>query len=313
MANHSLYNEEAIAEETKAFNARAKAMLATIPRVWEQPPQKSRDGARIGKGILPAPIFSKRAYWLTISGRSGDIFLRILPPASGQADRIYYHIHGGGWVLGAADTMEPLLENLADATNSVVVSVEYRLAPEHPYPAGPEDCEDGALWLVKNAKEKFGTHQLCIGGESAGAHLAVLTLLRMRDNHGYSGFTAANLIYGCYDLSGTPSLMAWGSENLVLDTPTMQWFFEKFISGLDSHAPAISPIYANLQDLPPALFTVGTLDPLLDDSLFMFERWQAAGNSAELAVYPGGIHAFNAFPLTIAREANNRSYKFLCQ
>ena len=76
-------------------------------------------------------------------------------------------------------------------------------------------------------------------------------------------------------------------------------------------APDVSPLYADLSRLPPALFTVGTLDPLLDDSLFMSQRWSVAGNQAELAVYPGGIHAFNAFPLEIGRQANQRQIDFL--
>ncbi len=108
-------------------------------------------------------------------------------------------------MLGAPHHHDLKLETMADRLEIATVSVEYRLAPEHPYPAGPDDCEAAALWLVENAAARFGTDLLMIGGESAGAHLCVVTLLRMRDRHGYSGFVAANLTYGMYDLAMTPS------------------------------------------------------------------------------------------------------------
>jgi acetyl esterase len=196
------------------------------------------------------------------------------------------------------------------------ISVDYRLAPEHPYPAGPDDCEDAALWLLdRGAKELGAPERLTIGGESAGAHLAVTTLLRLRDRHGVSGaFRAANLVYGVYDLSMTPSQRNWGDRNLVLSTPIMRWFGACFTGdrSLDElRDPDLSPLYAELHDLPPALFTVGDQDPLLDDSLFMAARWGAAGNDAELEVWPESVHGFNLFPLALARAANEVQHEFL--
>jgi acetyl esterase/lipase len=199
---------------------------------------------------------------------------------------------------------------LADGASVLILSVEYRLAPEHPYPAAVNDCVDVARWLAENSRHEFGTERLFIGGESAGAHLAVLTLLRMRDEHAFTGFSGAHLLYGCFDLSGTDSLLAWGDSNLILDTPTMQWFFDQFVPDAERSDPRISPLYADLTSMPPALFIVGTLDPLLDDTLLMAARWQAAGSLAELMVYPGGVHAFNAFPLEITRDANQLSQTF---
>jgi acetyl esterase len=91
----------------------------------------------------------------------------------------------------------------------------------------------------------------------------------------------------------------------------MRWFEEQFAPP-ETHAdPDVSPLRADLRGMPPALFTIGTMDPLLDDSLFMHARWVAAGNEADLAVYPGGLHGFNAFPITIARQANTRIDQFL--
>jgi acetyl esterase len=205
-----------------------------------------------------------------------------------------------------------MLERIADNTGQIVVSVEYRLAPEHPYPAGPDDCESAALWLVQNAKREFGTDALTIGGESAGGHLTAVTILRMRDRHGYSRFRGANIVYGAFDLAMTPSQRQFGNRRLVLRTIDMQQFYNSFLpTTLDRRVPDISPLYGELHKLCPALFTVGTKDALLDDTLFMHARWTAAGNDAELAIYPGGAHGFTLFPNALANSAMAKMDAFL--
>jgi acetyl esterase len=141
--------------------------------------------------------------------------------------------------------------------------------------------------------------------------------LRLRDRHGIEGaFCAANLVYGSYDLAGTPSRRLWGARNLVLSEPTMEWFRECYLPGRESEArrdPDVSPLYADLRAMPPALFTVGSLDPLLDDSLFMDARWRSAGNDSELRVWPEAVHAFNLFPTAAARLSNDEQHAFLAQ
>jgi acetyl esterase len=225
--------------------------------------------------------------------------------------------HGGGFAFGACDMQDPLLWEVAQATQLCVVSVEYRLAPEHPYPAGPDDCEDAAVWILAHGPAEFGAPAVfAIGGESAGAYLSVTTLLRLRDRHQHTGaFRAANLVYGPYDMSMTPSQRRWGERRLLISTPTIRWFNELFTPGLsdDERRDAdISPLYADLRDLPPALFSVGDLDPLLDDSLFMAARWQAACNHVELVVYPEAPHGFNLrSPLAAARICNDRQHHFI--
>jgi acetyl esterase/lipase len=169
-----------------------------------------------------------------------------------------------------------------------------------------------ALWLTRNARAEFGSDVLTIGGESAGGHLSAVTLLRMRDRHGYAGFRGANLVYGCFDLAMTPSQRAFGDERLVLRTIDIVQFSAAFLPGVaDRRVPDISPLYADLRGLCPALFTIGTRDALLDDSLFMHDRWIAAGNKAELAVYPGGAHGFTMFAGELAAAANARMETFL--
>jgi acetyl esterase/lipase len=215
-------------------------------------------------------------------------------------------------VLGGADMQDPMLERLADNTGQTVVAPEYRLAPEHPYPAGPDDCEAAAMWLVQHGKREFGSDILTSGGESAGGHLTAVTILRMRDRHGYTGFRAANIVYGAFDLSMTPSQRQFGSTRLVLRTIDMQQFYNAFLPTItDRRDPDISPLYADLKNLCPGLFTVGTKDALLDDSLFMHARWVAAGNQAELAIYPGGAHGFTLFPNDLSKSASAGMDAFL--
>ncbi len=243
--------------------------------------------------------------------------MRVLAPED-EATGVYLHLHGGGWVFGCCDEQDERLWALVEATGMCAVSVDYRLAPEHPYPAGPDDCEDAALWLLDRGLAELGVpDRLAIGGESAGGHLAVLTLLRLRDRHGMSGaFQAANLVYGAFDLSMTPSARRWGDRTGFLTTSEMRWFGRSFIGGREEaelRDPEISPLYADLRELPPALFTVGEHDPLLDDSLFMAARWQAAGNEAELRVWPESTHGFTGFPIALARAANATVYAFLSE
>jgi acetyl esterase/lipase len=110
----------------------------------------------------------------------------------------------------------------------------------------------------------------------------------------------------------TPSVRRWGERNLILSTPILEWFLDHFVPDARRRGdPDVSPLHADLSGLPPALISVGTLDPLLDDSLFLHARWLAAGGRAELAVYPGGIHGFDAFPGELGRRARQRIEAFL--
>jgi acetyl esterase len=306
--------DEAALAEMRAFNEELERLIATQELVNKVPPEVSRRIRREGRGIFPGPVFLPQARELTIPGRGGEIRLRILAPEE-EATGVYLHIHGGGWVLGGCDEQDLRLWAMVEATGLTAISVEYRLSPEHPYPAAPDDCEDAALWLLERGLDELGAPaRIAIGGESAGAHLSVVTLLRLRDRHGIRGaFGAANLVFGVFDLTMTPSQRNWGERNLVLSTPIMEWFGHQFVGERDLEAlrdPDISPLYADLSELPPALFTIGDCDPLLDDSLFMEARWRAAGNEAELRVWPECVHGFTAYPLALSRAALESMYEF---
>jgi acetyl esterase len=308
-----LFSADAISAETRAFNEGLIQVFSKIDNWWETGPQKVREARARGEGPFPNVPKSERARTVVIDAKGGHkVPLRVVAPDNPRG--VYLHIHGGGWVLGAADLQDTMLDRIGCNAGLACVSVEYRLAPENPYPAGPDDCEAAALWLAKNAKSEFGTDVLAIGGESAGGNLSAVTLLRMRDRHGFTGFRAANLVYGAFDVSMTPSQKSFGDKRLVLRTIDIIKFSEAYLAGANVknwRDPDISPLYADLRGLPPALFTIGTSDALLDDSLFMYARWIAAGNQAELALYSGGAHGFTAFPYALAKEANAHMDAFL--
>ena len=305
----TVFADSSISDETRQINATIVEKLADYDQ-WSITPAEVRRLRKEGFGPFPLAPRSDRAVWHDIDGPAGPLRLRIIAPSEPRG--AYLHIHGGGWVFGAPDEQDPRLDRLADNCGLAVVSVDYRLAPEEPYPAAPDDCEAAALWLLENAGDRFGTERLLIGGESAGAHLSAVTLLRLRDRHGLSPFSGVNFTAGCFDLSLTPSVRCWGSEKLILNTRDIENFVASFLTATGSvDDPDVSPIQGDLKDLPPALFTVGTRDPLLDDSLFMAGRWAAAGNRSELAVYPGGAHVFTALGGEMADQALGRIDTFM--
>lgn len=307
----ALFDPAAISADTRAINAGIVKALGAVPDRWVFPMALLRKLRLEGKGPFPLPPESPYAVVEEIEGPHGPVPLRILTPPE-PAKGVYLHIHGGGWCLGSARENDGLNHRLVERTGFAVVSVDYRLAPEHPYPAGPDDCEAAALWLIREGRARFGTDRFAIGGESGGGTLSVATLMRLRDKHGLTPFRAANLHAGCYDLGLTPSARNWGTEPLVLNTRDINVFVGHYLrEGGEVGAPDVSPLHGDLKGLPPALFTVGTRDALLDDTLFMAPRWLAAGNRAEIGLFPGGCHVFIGFPGTLADQALARIYAFL--
>ncbi|MEY9943428.1 alpha/beta hydrolase [Kitasatospora sp. GAS1066B] len=306
----TLIDEDCLAE-TLAFNKEFETAAANRPARTAAPDAATLAAVRRNRlgGDTPPLRLPQGRDRIVADG----VTVRTFVPD--RVDGVHLHIHGGGWAFGSADGQDERLWQLAEQAHLAVVSVEYRLAPEHPFPAGPDDCEAAAMWLVANARAEFGTDRLLIGGESAGAHLSVLTLLRLRDRHGVTGaFRAAHLTFGPFDLSMTPSQRLFGSRRLLSNTDTMRASRALFVPEMTEEQrrdPEVSPLFADLTGLPPARMVVGTEDPLLDDSLFMAARWQLAGAPAQLDVVAGAMHGFTLFPLTITERELRRQRDFL--
>ncbi len=219
-----------------------------------------------------------------------------------QPRGVLLDIHGGGWCLGTALSDEQNLTRLSTELQLTTVSVDYRLAPEHPFPAGPDDCLTAARWVLENYPGPY-----FMRGASAGAHLAVATLVGLG-----GGFDRVVLFYGVYDLAGTPSrLRALDEAHPDLSPSSMEDYTRWFLGDRERRNPEVSPLYADLVNMPRALMLVGTQDILLDDTLFLASRWAAAGNEVELAVYPEAPHGFDGYPTAMARDAQRREAQFL--
>ena len=301
-------------ETIDSYRPEAQAMLAALaeafPAAGGDLPEDPLARAQIQRQNMMAfePEPSAMAVEATIPGPAGDIPVRLFVPDEPKA--MFLHIHGGGWMLGRPQMSDPANEHLAKHHGLAVLSVDYRLAPEHPYPAGPDDCEAAAAWMLEHGPQRWGTDKMFIGGESAGGHLAAATLLRVRDRlDAIDRVLGANLVFGWYDLRGTPSIFDNGGNPDILDPLGLQIMIESFTPGMtdaERRDPDVSPLFADLSGLPPCLVTVGAFDHLADDSLFFAVRMAAAESPVELAVYPDSPHGFMVFPSEMTKAHAKR-------
>jgi acetyl esterase/lipase len=302
----------------EAARANAREFCAGLPNAGRVlPPFATRDDVAAWRAAGVPEALRNQPTVLpveerTVAGRRGDIGVRIVRPA-GDARAVYLDIHGGGFCIGWAVQHDQSNAHLALDTDVAFVSVDYRLAPEHPNPAGANDCEDVARWLVAHAATELGTEHLFIGGDSAGANLALRTAIALRDAGLARSLAGLHLVYGIYDLSLTPSARA-GTDTVVVNRAEAESFHQHYAPGASPEAlrdPTLSPLYADLAGLPPALLLVGDADMLLDDSLFLAARLRAAGGDAELVVLPDAPHGFASMPMAYAALAHARAAEWL--
>jgi acetyl esterase len=244
--------------EVKAFNQQ----LVQMPQGASVLTKEGLAAARNSMGDIPVKTqLQPSVKYIPVP--AGKLGLRIFKPDTIRA--VVLEIHGGGWSLGTAAIDDMQNDILARTCKVAVVSVDYRIAPENPFPACINDCKAAAKWLVNNAMKEFGTDQLFISGASAGAHLSAITALYIRDSlHAIDKVRGVNLLYGCFDLSRTPSCRMATDSTPMLNKNYLDQTYELVFHGWNKEqlqSPQYSPLYADLKNLPPALFTIGTADP----------------------------------------------------
>jgi acetyl esterase len=239
----------------------------------------------------PPPIRS--AVDRRIAGPTGEIPLRIYTPAGTAPLPLLVYFHGGGWVLGGIDTHDGVCRELANGAGCVVVSVDYRLAPEHKFPAAAEDCFAATHWAAAHAAELGADAQrLAIGGDSAGGNLAAVVAQMARDRGG-PPIIFQLLIYPVTDATFDTASYRDNAEGYLLTTADMRWFWNHYLGGSgDAANPYASPLRGQLAGLPPALVITAEFDPLRDEGEQYARRLEQAGVPARLSRYDGMIHGF---------------------
>ena len=232
-----------------------------------------------------------------IPGPGGELPIRVYTPEAPSSGILVY-FHGGGWVLGSLDTHDFVCRLLTSGAGCITVSIGYRLAPEHPFTAAPEDCYAATKWVAENAAALGGDRdRIAVGGDSAGGNLATVVALMARDRNGpklcfqllfYPAISAAN---------DTPSQQEFANDGLILSRADMEWFWKLY---LDDEKNAANPyacpnLSKSLSGLPPALVQTASHDPLRDEGEAYAEQLRRAGVKVTHRRYEGVTHGYASF------------------
>lgn len=254
--------------------AQARATFETGALPWNEgaPPIESRD--------------------LRVPTRDGDLRARLYQPPEALEGAVIVFVHGGGWTFGSIDTHDGTMRSLATAATCAVLGVDYRLAPEHPFPAPLDDVlatiafvEAGGLGRRHDAAD------IAIAGDSAGANLALAALLARRIA-GDAPLAAGLLFYGCYEPDfSSESHTAFGDGEYLLTSDNMRWYWDNFLGRTNRDTALLAaPLRTDLRGLPPLYISAAGLDPLRDDTLRLAERLAAAGVTHRCDLVPGVVH-----------------------
>lgn len=296
-------------DEQRIINEGLKEVGSTLPAAGVLSSELIRKNRLYNKDGSFKPILIDPAYDDSIDVDGLNTPIRIFPIKNHAG--VYLHFHGGGFTLGSIHEQDYFLWELARQTSMTVLTVGYPLAPESTLLNTLEITTAVAIKVM----DRFSSEKFCYGGESAGGNVMLNTLLRVAKRPEYlARIKGLNLSYGVFDMSKTPSQRVWGEEFINLSTPFLEWFYSMCapnMSDEERRTPELSPLYADLSNLPPTIFSVGALDPLFDDTLFMAMKWWAAGNDAELKVYPESPHGFNGIKSQMGQACNTKIYQFL--
>jgi monoterpene epsilon-lactone hydrolase len=209
-----------------------------------------------------------------------------------DSGRAILYLHGGGYAIGSLNTHRRLAYDISAASAAKVLLIDYRLAPEHPFPAAVDDAAAAWCWLLQQG---FATNRLAIAGDSAGGGLTIATLVNLRDKK--LGLPAcAVAISPWVDLEGLGnSITTRSAQDPMVQKDGLLWMAKMYLNGKDAKTPLAAPLHADLRGLPPTLVQVGTAETLLDDAIRIAEKMHAAGVDARLAIWPNQLHVFPLF------------------
>jgi monoterpene epsilon-lactone hydrolase len=209
-----------------------------------------------------------------------------------DAQRAVLFLHGGGYAIGSINTHRRLAYDISAASGARVLLIDYRLAPEHPFPAAVEDAAKAWRWLLQQG---FRANKLAVAGDSAGGGLTIATLVNLRDQK--LGLPAcAVAISPWVDLEGVGnSITARAAQDPMVGKDGLLWMARMYLNGKDAKTPLAAPLHADLKGLPPILVQVGSAEVLLDDATRIAEKLHAAGVEVRLALWPNMLHVFPLF------------------
>lgn len=236
-----------------------------------------------------------------IPGPGPKIPVRIYTPAGPGPFPVLVWFHGGGWVVGDLESADPTARHLAVGGDCVVVSVDYRLAPETKFPGAADDCYAATLWAAQNATQINGdAARIAVGGDSAGGNLAAAVSLMARDRNALP-LAFQLLVYPVTARDFTTASYQQNAEGFLLTRDSMQWYWDHYLNHADEAAnPYAAPLVAqDLTGLPSALVITAELDPLCDEGKAYAQRLQAAGVPTQYSCYDGMIHGFFGMPAVL--------------
>jgi acetyl esterase len=281
------------------LDPQAQALLEQMAAMGAPPiDQMSVDDARqmiLGMAQLAGPPEEvAKVEDRTVPVTGGEIPVRVYTPSGSGPFPVLVYYHGGGWVIGNRDSVDAPCRSLANSAQCVVVSVDYRLAPEHKFPTAAEDCYDATRWVAEHAGElAVDAGRIAVGGDSAGGNLAAVVALMARDRGGPK-LAFQLLVYPVTDYSWETPSYTENAEGFMLTKQSMVWFWNHYVaSETDATHMHASPLRAeSLTGLPPALVITAEFDPLRDEGEAYAERLKQAGVPVQATRYPGMIHGF---------------------
>jgi len=265
------------------------------PPLWELTPDEARAGVDANNAMIPAGPAMESVRDIVIPSQAGRMPARVYSPSANAPGVVVYY-HGGGWVVGSLDGWDPSVRALAAASGCDVVSVDYRLAPEHAFPAAADDAYDALVWVASEAGLAAG-RPIVVAGDSAGGNLATVAALRARDNGG-PAIALQVLVYPVVDFDmDRRSYRQYDGEDLILNRRDMGWFWDRYAPDREARVnPYASPLRApSLADLPAAYLITAEHDPLRDEGFAYADRLRDARVPVEHRHYGSQIHAFFSF------------------